>query len=204
MALLIKDGNSASQYLPNSGIDPMYYAADNGTITTTFTSATDVFQIQGAAGVIVRLRQIRITGTVVIAAPTTVAAASTLCRLMRRTTAGTTGTWTALTESGKLGRWGNRTGDAAAASATVNIAGTTAFTVGSGTQILRSGFVCHPGLLTTTNIVSAPAGTSLVWDFTPNAPVYVIGTSDYVCINLNGVTPVGTLMVEAWWDESTT
>ncbi len=206
MALLIKDGNSASQYLPNAGIDPMYYAADNGTITTTATSATDVFQLVGAAGVIARIRRIEITGTVVIAAPTTVAAASTLCRLMRRTTAGTTGTWTALTESGKLGRWQNRTGDAAAASVTANVAGTTAFTVGSGTTILRTGLVCHPALLTTTNIVSSGPGVSLVWEFGVGntAPLYLVGASDYLCINLNAVTPVGTLLIQAWWDESTT
>ena len=149
MALLIKDGNSATQYLPNSGIDPMYTASNNGTITTTFTSATDVLHMVGAAGIVARLRRIEVFVNTVIAAPTTVAAASTLVRLMRRTTAGTTGTWTALTEAGgTLGRWSDRLGTAAAASVVVNVAGTTAFTVGSGTQIIRQGLAPASALLT--------------------------------------------------------
>lgn len=207
MALLIKDGNAASQYLPNTGIDPMYFASDTGTITTTATSATDVLQLVGAAGVIARLRRIEIIGAGIIGAQTTTyAAVTTLCRLMRRTTAGTTGTWTALTESGKLGRWGNRTGDAAAASVTVNIAGTTAFTVGSGTTILRAGYVsfqCFAGDATHQN---PPPSAMLAWDFgiNGNAPVYLVGTSDYLCINLNGVTPIGPLQFNVMWDEATT
>ena len=153
MALRIQDGASATQYLPNSGIDACYSASSLGTVTTTFTSATDVFQMVGAAGVIARIRRIEIFSNAMIAAASiTLAASATLVRLMRRTAAGTTGSWTALTEAaGQVGRFGGRLGTDAAASVVVNVAGTTAFTVGAGTQLLRQGWVGHPVLLTVTN-----------------------------------------------------
>ncbi len=204
MALLIKDGNSASQYLPNAGIDPMYSAVSNGTVTTTFTSATDVIEIPGAAGIVARIRRIEIIGTTIVAA-NTVAATSTLCRLLRRTTAGTTGTWTALTEAGgTLGRWSDRAGTAAAASVIPAVAGTTAFTVGSGTQMIRQGYVSYPSIAAVTTMNAVPAQCVLTWEFGVGntAPLYLVGASDFLMINLNGVTPVGALLFNIFWDEA--
>ena len=203
MAFVTKDGSGTTQYLPNTGIDTCYAMSDNATITGSNTSATDVYQMVGAAGIVARLRRIEMFATVVIAAPTTVAADSTLVRLARRSTAGATGTWTALTEAnGKIGRF---LASSAAASCIWNAAGTTAFTVGTGTQILRQGFVCHPSLLTTTNITAAPSGTMMIWEFGVNgmSPCYCVGVADFLDVNLNGVTPVGTLAINACWDEAT-
>ena len=85
-------------------------------------------------------------------------------------------------------------------------AGTTAFTVGSGTQIIRQGIVCHPCLLTTSNIGSQPPGSVLAWDFGVNGmpPLYLVGAADFLVLNLNAVTPVtgASLAVNIFWDES--
>jgi hypothetical protein len=204
MALSIKDGNAASQVLPNSGIDPVYYAQNNGTITTTATSATDVFQLVGAAGIIARIRRIKVTSISVIAA-STVAAQSTLVRVMRRTTAGTTGTWTALAESGgNAGRWQSPAGTAAAASVVANIAGTTAFTVGSGTQMVAQGYASAPSISAVTTFAGVPGQNAADFNFGINgaAPLYLVGAADFIVVNLNAVTPVGALVIEAWWDEA--
>ena len=203
MALVAKDGFGSTQNLPNSGIDTAYGMTDNGTVTSSNTSATDVYQATGAAGIVARIRRVEVLGTVVIATATSVAADSTLCRLMRRTAVGTVGVWTVMTEA--AGQIGRLLASASAASVVWSSAGTAAMTVGAGTQILRQGIVCHPSLRTVTNIASAPAGTPLVWDFGVNgmAPCYLVGAADFLDINLNAVTPVGTLAVNVFWDEAT-
>lgn len=203
MALLVKDGNSASQYLPNSGIDNVYAASSNGTITTTFTNATDVFQMVGAANIVARIRRIQVIATTLTTAAT-VAAAAVLVRLMRRTTAGTTGTWTALTEAG--GHVGRYLASSAAPGVTVNVAGTTAFTVGSGTQMITQGYAMAPVINAATTFSSPPGANGIDWQFGTRggAPLYLVGASDYLVLNLNAVTPISALVVNVEWDESST
>lgn len=208
MALSIKDGNSTPQLLPNSGIDPMYAASTNGTITTTFTSATDVFQMVGAAGIVARIRRLKIDA-ITLTTAATVANASVLCRLMRRTAAGTTGTWTALTEAGgTLGRFGGPGAtQPAAASVVVNVAGTTAFTVGAGTQMVIQGYATAPVINAATTFSSLPGNSAagIDWVFGNNggSPLYLVGATDFLVLNLNAVTPISALVVTAWWDEAT-
>ena len=203
MALSVVDGNGVKQVLSNAGDNAnVYSACSNGTITASNTSATDVFQFVGAANIVARIRRIELFAASVVATGTiTLAAAATLVRLIRRTAAGTTGTWTALA---------NGTGvtphnlNSAAASCTVNVAGTTAFTIGAGTGQLRQGYLYYPAVNGTTDLVNPSwTQTSLVWEFGTrgSAPLYVIGASDFLVINLNGVTPVGTIGLNIEWDE---
>ena len=96
MALSVIDGNGSKQLLANAGDNVnVYGATSNGVITTANTNATDVFQFVGAANIVIRIRRIELFAASIVAG-TTLAAASTLCRLIRRTAAGSGGTWTPL------------------------------------------------------------------------------------------------------------
>ena len=204
MALSVLDANGNKQFLSNAGENPNVYAAcSNGTITASNTSATDVFQFVGAAGIVARIRRIELFAASVVPTNTiTLAAASTLVRVIRRTAAGTTGTWTALA---------NGTGvtphnlNSPAASCIVNVAGTTAFTIGAGTGQIKQGYMYYPSVVSTVNLQNNSfSQTSLVWEFGTrgSAPLYVIGASDFLVVNLNAVTPVGTLGINIEWDEA--
>lgn len=198
MPLVVRDGNGTSQTLPNAGIDAVYYAIEAGTITTTATSATNVYQFVGAAGVVARLRKIEMWGGAIVSA-VTFAASTTLARLKRESTAGTTGTWTAITGTGKASNaFAN-----AASSVTLNVAGTTAFTVGTTQGIIRQGYVQLPW---SGGATSFTPGIPLIWLFGVNgdAPVSFTGTADYIVVNLNAVTPVGPLFASFEWEEATT
>jgi hypothetical protein len=199
MALQVLDANSTKQTLPNSGLDTtVYHACDTGSITTANTNATDVYQMVGAAGIIARIRRIEVWCVTVASSATL---ASTRITLRRRTGAGTTGAWTALSLSG--GTLGQSLATAAAPSVTVNKAGTTAFTVGAGNQAIggvKYVYVPSIGAVTTINEPPVPA----VWEFGTRgcAPVYLVGASDFLTLDLAGVTPISTLAVNIEWDES--
>ena len=199
MALAVVDGNGTKQLLANAGDNvAVYGGTDNGSITASNTSATDVYQLVGAAGIVARIRRIELIAASIVAA-TTLAAASTLVRLIRRTAAGTTGTWTQLANGTNVGQYNV---NSAAASVTFNKAGTTAFTIGAGTAQIRQGYLYYPSLSAVTTIDSP--NNNLVWEFGTRgaAPLYLIGAGDFLVINLNGVTPVGTLGINVEWDEA--
>ena len=76
---------------------------------------------------------------------------------------------------------------------------------GAGTAQLRQGYVYAPSISAATTVNSSGMlNTSLVWEFGTRgaAPLYVIGASDFLVINLNGVTPVSTLNMNIEWDEA--
>lgn len=198
MPLVVRDGNGATQNLPNAGIDSSYFAIEPATVTTTFTSATDVYQFVGAAGTVTRFRRMEFWAGAIVAASTTFAASSMLVQVLRRSTAGTTGTWTAFSTAIA------RSAFAATAPATVvNVAGTTAFTVGTTQGTVRRGYILFP---------MAPATNALNLGLTPlvfnygtlgNSPLSITGTADFVVVNLNGVTPVGPIQANFEWEEAT-
>lgn len=204
MALSLIDGAGNKQIASNvSTNENVYGGVSNGTITASNTSATDVFQFVGAANIVTRIRRIELFAASIVATNTvTLAAASSLIRLIRRTAAGTTGTWTALANGTGVTPYNV---NSAAASCVVNVAGTTAFTVGAGTGQLKQGYLYYPAVVSTVNLQNGSSQqTSLVWEFGTRgaAPLYVIGASDFLVINLNGVTPVGTIGINIEWDEA--
>lgn len=199
MPLVVRDGNNAAQNLPNAGIDGVFYIVD-ATIGASATSATDIYQFKGAAGVVARLRRVEAWSNALPSASTSFAGSSSMVKLFRRSTAGTVGTWTQLnTSTTYAASTFALTGTSAI---TVNVAGNTAFTAGTTQGEIRRGYVLHS---------NAPASglnlgiVPLVWLFgvNGNAPCSITGTADYLNVNLNGVTPVAGITFNFEWEEAT-
>lgn len=197
MALVVKDGNAGTQNLPNTGIDAVYFITDS-TVTTSFTSATNIYQFQGAAGVVARIRKIEGWSTALPSASTTFAGSSSKVQVRRESTAGTTGTWTQLNTSTTYARGTFAT---AASGITVNVAGSTAFTAGTTQGLIRTGFVLHSNAPAAgLNLGIVPL--TMLFGVLGNAPCSVTGTTDYIVVTLAGVTPVAAMTFNLEWEEA--
>lgn len=198
MPLVVRDGNGINQAMPNVGIDKTVYSTVDATITTSATSATDIYQFVGAAGTVARLKRLEFWPAALISG-TTFAGTSTLMQLVRRTAAGTVGAWTQLNTSTTYAK---HNAAAAASAITVNVAGNTAFTVGATAGILRRGYLGFPSVAAVTSINNPLA--PLVWapGNDGNYPIDVVGVADFVTVNLNGVTPIATFVATMVWEEA--
>lgn len=173
MALVIKDGNGVAQNLPN--YDPGYRYAVLG--ITPAATPTDVLVIQGAAGIVTRIKSIKLNGVAT-------ANGNMPMQLIRRSAANTGGTSTAPVP-GKAD-----TNDAAPASVLTQYSANPA-SLGAAVQTLAGSRLNFA--TTATGSVVANQG----WDFAVRMekPITLRGASDFLAINLAGAAvPAGGLL----------
>jgi hypothetical protein len=145
---------------------------------------TDIFTITGGSGVTTKITKIAISGT-----QTTAANRDVL--LIKRSAANTGGTSTTPTIAGHLSSNG-------AASSVVRAYTANPSSLGASLGTVRASKVL---IGTTTS-----ATTEIVWQFanTPGQAIQLIGTSEVLAINLNGVTSAGnSLNIYVEWIEET-
>jgi hypothetical protein len=203
MSLQIKDGNGSILSTPLY-VDPTYSAAE-GAITAV-TSATDQLQMQGAAGIVARIKHFHAVLT-----PIATGTAGLFQRvdLVRRSTAasgagGTTNVHTSATARHSLLQSLPGGSVNPAPSVALSRFTGTAPTAGTAAGTLRSDYICQIQMGSTT--VAGGAGHDILWDFTVRGdrPCEVNGTADFVCISWNGVTQVTTYSYDIEWEEGLT
>ena len=146
----------------------------------TVASPTDVLVIQGSASKTIRIKRVTVSGVAT-------AAANMPAQLIRRSTAGTLGSavLTAITAS-------KHDVNDATPTATVSSVGTANYTaLGTSAGVLGAGRIQLSAAAT------GLAVTPLIWDFATRQDKAVIlrGTSDFLCINLNGgALPLGAVI----------
>lgn len=189
MAMLVKDANGNNQIVPLY-IDPTYSAAE--TAITAVTSATDQLQLTGAAGIVARVKHVQHVIT-----PTSTTGTSQVVQLVRRSTAASgAGATVNVTTSTALAK--HNTALAAPSCVLSRFTGA-APTAGTAAGTFRSGYVT----MNQSGTTAVGAAIPLIWDFSTRGDraVEVVGTSDYVCVNWNTVTQIGTYSYEFEWEE---
>lgn len=180
MALQIRDalGNVVNAPL----YDPAYRAAR---AACAYTTAKDVMQIAGAAGSIIRIKQVRAT---VVAAAAAGDLALTLVKRSTLTVTGTTLTAVPL--------------DSASPTATAVLLYSLSGTVGTPVGVIAA------TSLSVNATATIPSTAVFTWDFTNKGdqPPLLRSATEALCLNVanGGTTPTSaTISVEIQWEEST-
>lgn len=159
--------------------EPITYSASVSALITA-TAPTDIFNIIGSSTKIIRITNIRLTGTTTAGSPISVSAS-----LIKRSTANTGGNRTPAT---------NVPNDSAKPAGTANVGSYTINPTALGTTVgnVRSHRI--------TFNQDGVTGGDIVWDFP--IPLVLRGTSEQLAINFNSTTVTGSIIsINISWQE---
>lgn len=171
---LLCDSNGALATYDNGSLKASYSASTTGLVPVA--TATDIWEITGSASKTVKITQLWVSGTAATAINTSVL-------LIKRSTANSGGTSSATTFVAH---------DSTNAAATATGKAYTANpTTGTAVGTIRS--------IKTFFSLGTAGGTVATWDFgiRPAQPIVLRGTSQQLCVNLNGAT-ISTGSLDIW------